>query len=664
MPAAPPFPLVGVLTPLVMGLGLWFILSSPFALVGAVLGPAMVFAHYGDAVRRHRREVRRRVQADRADAENRARAAWSATLAERDAAVRRHPAISHIQAQPEWVAPMDNRMEVRAGSITRDGVGGFPWLVDVSGGVAIIGDGPAADAVWNSLLVHITASHGPGCEDTRVVWPGGPSLHRGPTDSVELSIRCSAHRIDSVTRRGGLPEHGDWVPDTTTGWAEVLARIGGGHAALSWDDRNRCSTGIGLSSDRAFALEMSDHTPHILVCGRTGAGKSEFLAALLCDWAEKFTTTELSWVGIDFKGGATLAALGELVNCRGVVTDLDGALVDRAVAGIACELAARECTLADEGVSRVENSRKLGRLVVVIDELPELVRRIPSALDVLADIARRGRSLGVHLVLSTQHLTPLNRDGLLGNIAVRVCFSLSTVHDVTAVLGARAVVAPAVGRPVIIDGNGVQHAVTVRFGATVSAVSARGGERLPPPWNEPVRTPVYGTRGFGLIDDVKHRVQGPALWTPSDGDVVVCGMRGSGRTTALQALIRERHATWATSLEDIESAEGLVVIDNLDWLADGLPLSRAHELTQVLSSRRLQPDPPTFIVSVTSWSPRLHGLAPCVLALAMPNRDSHVATGEPAETFDPSAKPGRGSWRGRRVVVYARTDSMVTESIP
>ena len=238
------------------------------------------------------------------------------------------------------------------------------------------------------------------------------------------------------------------------------------------------------------------------------------------------------------------------------------------------------------------------------------------------------------------------------------------MHDVTAVLGARAVVAPAVGRPVIIDGNGVQHAVSVRLGATVSAVSVRGGERLPPPWHEPVRTPVYGTRGFGLIDDVKHRVQVPALWTPSDGDVVVCGMRGSGRTTALRALVSERHATWATSLEEIESAEGLVVIDDLDWLADGLPLTRAHELTQALSSRRLQPDPPTFIVSVTSWSPRLHGLAPCVLALAMPNRDSHVATGEPAETFDPSAKPGMGSWRGRRVFVYARTDSMVTESIP
>ena len=559
---------------------------------------------------------------------------------------------------------MDARTEVRAGSQSRDGVDGFPWLVDVSGGVAVVGDGPAAHAVWCSLLVHISAAHGPGEGDTRVTWPGGLFIQRGHAESAHSAIRCAGNRIESVIPRGSLPERGNWVPDTTTGWAEVLARIGGRHSPLPWTDRARCATGVGLSAGSPFLVDVSDATPHILVCGRTGTGKSEFLAALLCDWAERCPPAELSWVGIDFKGGATLAALGELANCRGVVTDLDGALVDRALAGIAVELTERERVLAGEGVTRVEESRQLGRLVVVIDEMPELIRRHPAALEILADIARRGRSLGMHLVMSTQHLAPLNRDGLLGNIAVRVCFPLSATHDVTTVLGARPITAPAVGRPIVVDGNGVQSAVTVRHGATAVASTARDGERLPPPWLAPVRTPINGTNGFGLVDDVNHRCQEPALWTPGDGDVVVCGMRGSGRTTALRSLVGDRPTTWARNIEDIHTVSGVVVIDDLDRLADLLPAARAHELPMLLASRRLEPEPPTFIVSVTSWSPRLHGLVPNVVVLATPNRDAHLATGEPPETFDPSAKPGVGSWRGRRVVVYASTDSMVTEGMP
>ena len=39
-------------------------------------------------------------------------------------------------------------------------------------------------------------------------------------------------------------------------------------------------------------------------------------------------------------------------------------------------------------------------------------------------------------------------------------------------------------------------------------------------------------------------------------------------------------------------------------------------------------------------------------------------TGEPVHTFDATAPPGVGSWKGKRVVIYARTDSMVTDEIP
>ena len=664
-PASLPFPLVGVLTPLVLGFGLWAFTGSAFALVGSVLGPAMVLAHYGDGIRRTRREERTRIRRETREAETRGRERLAGLEAERRTANRIHPCIAHIVDDAGWKPPLDGRTTVRAGSEVRDGVGGFPWLVDVANGVAVVGDGRAAESVWRSLLVHASAAAGTvGDAVDHATWSTGAWIHRGDHDTAGLSIRCSGGEVESVTRRGSLPERGDWSPDDSTHWLRVLTRCQSGDGPVFWNARKECPDGIGLADGRPFRLDLTSETPHVLVCGRTGTGKSEFLAALLCDWAERFEPARLSWVGIDFKGGATLTPLADLPHCRGIVTDLDGDGVRRVLASLPAELLDRERELALEGVQRVDDSRSLGRLVIVIDEFPELIRQFPEALDVLANVARRGRSLGVHLVVTTQSMNVVHRDGLAANIAVRVCFPMASEHDVTSALGEKARVPPGIGQPVVALGDGRQLRVTVRCGARPADTRAITGTRLESPWLPPLQPPIAGTTGFGRIDDVVRRTQPPARWTPADGDVLIVGRRGSGRSTAARSLVGDRGAAWVRTIEDLANARGLVVIDDLDRMVDELPDSRKHELPSVLSSRRLDVDPPRFILSVVSWSPRLHGLPPNVLVLATPNRDAHLAAGEPLETFDPSAQPGVGSWKGQRVVVYDRTESTVTEGRP
>ena len=663
-PSAPPFPWVGVATPAVLGLALWAFTGSPLALIGAILGPAMLLANWGDAIRRNRRDDMRRVANSRLQAESSARDAWGELTESRRKENRISPPIGEIASHADWIPPMDGRTHIRIGSTTRNGMTGFPWLVDVSRGVAVVGEGPIADAIWTSLRVHISASHGAGEGTTVVTWPNGIRIQRGTTDSAQLTIRCSTSEVESITMRGGLPERGEWAADAVVGWERILARIGEQSRFVEWADRERCGHGIGVADGVPFTLDVTSRTPHVAVFGRTGSGKSEFLAALVSDWAERFRPRDLSWVGIDFKGGATLGPFAELPNCSAVITDLDGALVERALLGISAEMSERERALAREGVSRVDDSVNLGRLVVVVDELPELFRQFPYAVDLCADIARRGRSLGVHLVVATQHLSPLSREGIVGNISVRVCFPLNGSHDVTTVLGSMPVVHPAVGRPVIGDGEGTPRSVVVRHGASVDLVRPLDGHRRQPPWNEPLRPPVRGADGFGRYDDIRLRDQSPARWSPTHGDIVVVGKRRSGRTTAIRALIAGRPCTWVSSVAELLTARDVVVVDDLDRLTDSLPEPQRYELPAIIASRRLEREPPVFVLSVSVWSPRLHGLVPNVLTLATPTRDSHIATGEPAETFDPSAEPGVGSWRGRRVVVYASTDSIVTDAIP
>jgi S-DNA-T family DNA segregation ATPase FtsK/SpoIIIE len=176
--------------------------------------------------------------------------------------------------------------------------------------------------------------------------------------------------------------------------------------------------------------------------------------------------------------------------------------------------------------------------------------------------------------------------------------------------------------------------------------------------------PVRGTDGFGLVDDPDALTAGVAQWTPDDGDVVVLGRRGSGRTTALCALTGTLEATWVRSHSALARSNGVVVIDDLDSMVSGLTDLERLELTATIESRRLSNPATTFVFATTRWLPRIHGTVRNVLTLSTNTRDEHVLTGEPADTYDADAPPGVGSWKGKRVVIYARTDSMDTDEIP
>ena len=47
-------------------------------------------------------------------------------------------------------------------------------------------------------------------------------------------------------------------------------------------------------------------------------------------------------------------------------------------------------------------NRQIPRLVIVVDEFAALAAELPEFLSTLVNVAQRGRSLGIHLVLATQ----------------------------------------------------------------------------------------------------------------------------------------------------------------------------------------------------------------------------------------------------------------------
>jgi DNA segregation ATPase FtsK/SpoIIIE and related proteins len=145
------------------------------------------------------------------------------------------------------------------------------------------------------------------------------------------------------------------------------------------------------------------------VAGTTGSGKSEFLRSLVAGLSIANGPGDVAFLLIDYKGGATFADCSRLPHTVGVVTDLDAHLTRRVLRSLDAELRRRELLFAQVGARDVDQYRttitphaSLHRLILIVDEFAALAEELPDFLDGLIDIAQRGRSLGIHLILATQ----------------------------------------------------------------------------------------------------------------------------------------------------------------------------------------------------------------------------------------------------------------------
>ncbi|MDE3207124.1 MAG: FHA domain-containing protein [Acidobacteriota bacterium] len=201
---------------------------------------------------------------------------------------------------------------------------------------------------------------------------------------------------------------------------------------------------IGESATGPHVLDLRVHGPHALVGGTTGAGKSEMLQSWIVGMALSNSPQRLTFLLVDYKGGSAFSDCVNLPHTVGLVTDLSPHLVRRALTSLSAELRYREHILHRKRAKDLASLERDGdpdappSLVIVVDEFAALVKEVPEFVDGVVNVAQRGRSLGLHLILATQRPSGVIRDNLRANTNLRVALRMADVADSTDVIGTKA----------------------------------------------------------------------------------------------------------------------------------------------------------------------------------------------------------------------------------
>lgn len=696
-PEPPGLPIVGALAPLLVAGLLFAVVRTPVVLLVAVLSPVLAVAQLVDgrlAARRRRRHDLARRSADLDELEREAAGRLAARAA---AAQRSTPSSALLVADRGWTRrPEQQRVVLGSAPLPTEPVlegrpsgererrmltdaarlPGAPVTVDPATRVSVTGAPPLATAFARAIAVQRAACglalpEGDAARtipdadlEVDITGPGSARVVRAHGAAASLAGLVFAPGLvtaASLARlRSALP--GAAVP----GLPELIALPPG---------RGGLAARFAVGPSGPVELDLVADGPHAVVAGTTGSGKSALLTAWVLALAAAHPPSVVGFLLVDCKGGAAFDPLAGLPHVLGVVTDLDPEGTERVVQSLTAELHRRERVLREAGLPDVTGSGE-PRLVLVVDEFRALLETRPALAAVFVDVAARGRSLGLHLVLCTQRPAGSIRDELLANCGLRISLRVHDVSDSVAVVGtgeaARLAGAPP-GTAVVRTADGAPARITVgrltgdavRSIAGAAARSATGPVRRP--WLEPLpgRLPLvdllpersHGRVVLGRLDLPAEQRQPLAEWNPQwEPRLLVAGRTGSGRSSLLAVVAAQLGCDVvpddaACAWDRIHDDAAPLLLDDTEALLDRLGPHADAAVDRLIVRLRAPACAPTVLCcrGPGAWAGAriraVAGLADRILLLGL-DLDDHLALGGARGSWQERARPGRAVWDG------------------
>ena len=202
-----------------------------------------------------------------------------------------------------------------------------------------------------------------------------------------------------------------------------------------------CALGKSISGENQYV--DIEKTPHLLVAGATGMGKSVCINSLLVSLLYRTTPDDVRLILIDPKKV-------ELSNYNGVphllvpvvcepkkslgalqwaVTEMDNRFETIEAAGV------RNLIEYNEKIDKGYDAEKMSRIVIVIDELADLKMTVPDIEGHITRLTQKARAAGIHVIIGTQRPSVDVITGLIkSNIPSRISFRVPSQVDSRTVL--------------------------------------------------------------------------------------------------------------------------------------------------------------------------------------------------------------------------------------
>lgn len=260
-------------------------------------------------------------------------------------------------------------------------------------------------------------------------------------DDIKLALATKEIRIEApIPGKAAIGIEVANEQSSTVAFKDVLKDI------PSNMKENKLLVGLGKDISGKSIFVPLNKTPHLLVAGATGSGKSVCINTIICSLLMRATPEEVKLILVDPKK-VELSIYNDIPHLLSkVVTDPKkaAAVLHELVAEmelrydrfLGCN--ARNIETFNEFIEKgiIQDQEKLPYIVVILDEVADLMMVASKDVeDCIMRISQKARAAGIHMILATQRpSTDIITGVIKANIPSRIAFAVSSSIDSRTIL--------------------------------------------------------------------------------------------------------------------------------------------------------------------------------------------------------------------------------------